>query len=334
MFVNHDQLWRELIQQAPMELLTLAVPDLAANIDASRISLQAEKHYLDSPEGRSRRLDLVGRIRERGSPEEGVLHVEVQLEFRSRHPPRWWRYNRLLFLRHGLPVHTIVVYLRGGPSGVTRSIYRETSFGREVASFQYMSLGLSRASAEDLLARPEPLAWAFAALTRSGSRQRRTRLRLACLRRIAAADLDEQRRFQLFNCVATYIDLGGSAKQEYEALLAEHGNSEVRAMMMTWAEQIEARAKATGYEKGFRKGHMAGREEGRAAGRKEGRAAGREEGGLQALRDLVIRLLKRRFDRVSESTARQIADLDSRSKLMRLAEQANEVESLGDLRFD
>jgi hypothetical protein len=90
MFVNHDQLWRELIQHDPMELVALAAPDLAARIDAGRISLQAEKHYLDSPEGRSRRLDLVARVRERGSSDDAaVLHVEVQLEFRARHPPRW-----------------------------------------------------------------------------------------------------------------------------------------------------------------------------------------------------------------------------------------------------
>jgi hypothetical protein len=316
MFVNHDQLWRELIQQAPEELLTLVAPDLAARIDASQISLQAEKHYLDSPEGRPRRLDLVSRVRERGSPtDDAVLHIEVQLKFRARQPPRWWRYNRVLFLRHGLPVHTIVVYLRGGPPGVERSVYRETSLGREVASFHYISLGLSRASAEELLARPEPLAWAFAALTRSGSHQRRTRLRLACLRRIAgASDLDEQRRFQLFNCVATYIDLGGSAKAEYETLLAEHGNSEVQAMMMTWAEQIEARAEENGYARGVREG--------------------RKEGSLQGMRDLVLGLLKRRFDRVPAALARQIAEVASRSQLMRLAAQAHEIDSLGELRFD
>jgi hypothetical protein len=316
MFVNHDQLWRELIQRVPMELLTLAAPDLAARIDASRISLQAEKHYLDSPEGRARRLDLVGRIRKKGSLEDdAVLHVEVQLEFRSRHPPRWWRYNRVLFLRHGLPVHTIVVYLRGGPPGVEQSLYRETSLGQTVASFRYVSLGLSRASAEEFLARPEPLAWAFAALTRPRSHRRRTELRLACLRRIAsAANLDEQRRFQLFNCVATYIDLGGSARQEYEALLAEHGNAEVRAMMMTWAEQIEARAEARGEATGY--------------------ARGVREGSLQGMRDLVLRLLKRRFDRVPAAVARRIADVGSRSELIRLADQAHEIDSLDELRLD
>jgi Domain of unknown function (DUF4351) len=218
-------------------------------------------------------------------------------------------------LRHGLPVHTIVVYLRGGPPGVTRSVYRETSLGREVASFRYVSLGLSRASAEDLLDRPEPLAWAFAALTRSRSHQRQTRLRIACLRRIAAAaDVDEGRRFSLFNCVATYIDLAGSAKDEYEALLAEHGNSEVQALMMTWAEQIEARAEARGIQKG--------------------REEGREEGGLQVLRDLVLRLLERRFGRVPQAMVRRISELNSRSHLMQLAEKVHEIDSLAEIRFD
>lgn len=301
---GHDQLWKELIRELPADFLTLTVPDLAARIDLGNIRFQPEEHYLDSPEGRQRRLDLVAKVTERSSTaKSAVLHAEVELDFRSRLPLRWWRYNRVLFLRHGLPVHTIVVYLRGGPPGVTRSVYRETSLGREVASFRYVSLGLSRASASELLARPEPLAWALAALTRPRPQKKRAQLRLDCLRRIAAAsELDPRRRFMLFNCVVTYVESDERAAEEFEALLAEHGNQEVRDMLMTWAEKIETR----GYDR-----------------------ARAED--LTAMRDLLQRLLEQRFGGLPQKVIQQISEISSLQKLTRMAEQIHMIKDLEDL---
>lgn len=135
---------------------------------------------------------------------------------------------------------------------------------------------------------------------------------MACLRRIAAAsDLDEARRFLLLNFVRTYVKLDDKAAREYEALLHEPENQEVEAMMMTWADEIEAKGLEKGLEKGLQKGLRKGR--------------------LQGMRGLVLHLLSQRFGAPSEQARRRIDAITSSRELRRLAERLVRVDSAEEL---
>jgi hypothetical protein len=132
---GHDQLFKDLIRTFPGDFLRLVAPEVASRLDLANLELQPTEGFLDLPRGAARRLDLVARAGSRSGPEEPVLlHVEVELRFRSAVPTRLWRYNRLLHLRHDLPVHTFVLYLKGGPPGVHTVEHREVSLGQELAS--------------------------------------------------------------------------------------------------------------------------------------------------------------------------------------------------------
>jgi len=74
----------------------------------------------------------------------------------------------------------------------------------------------------------EPLAWALAALMRP-EQLSRAALKLACLRRIAAAELDEIQRFLLVNCVQFYLELTREEAVEYEVLRAQEEDRESRS---------------------------------------------------------------------------------------------------------
>src|SRR6185295_689605 len=194
---GHDQLWKDLIRTFPADFLRLAAGDLAGCLEVASLVLEPAETFLDQPRGAERRMDLVGTATTRVG-EELLLHVEIELRYRRTIPPRLWLYNRLLGLRRGLPVHTIVLYLHGGPAEAAVAIHREVSAGRELCRFSYLSFGLSRAPAEPYLARPEPLAWAFAARMRPEGGERR-RLRRAFFERIAGArHLNDYERFLLF----------------------------------------------------------------------------------------------------------------------------------------
>lgn len=134
----------------------------------------------------------------------------------------------------------------------------------------------------------------------------RQELRLSCLRRIAAAGhVNEVQRFLLFNCVSTYLQLDGRAAQEYEALLAEHGNLEVRAMEMTWADKMI----------------------------EQGRQEGLQEG-LDSMRELIVRLLERRFKELPAGILSRISSIRSTEKLAAVGDQVLEVDSLDELDLD
>ena len=311
---GHDQLWKDLIRTFPVDFLRLVDDDLAERLELSSLRLEPVEEFLDQPTGAERRMDLVGSAK---TLEGGdiLVHVEIELRYRAPVPSRLFLYNRLLGLRRRLPVHTVVLYLRGGPVGPQISRFAEASCGREIGVFFYRSFGLSRSRSETFLARPEPLAWAFAALGRPGDRNRH-RLRRTCLSRIAAAErLSDVERFLLFNCVATYLELGGGASEEYTELRARHAKPEVEMKPVTWEEKVEAR----------------GLEKGREQGLEQGREQGLEKGQERGMREILLRLLRSRFPSLSGQTVARVEAIRSTEELGSLAERILTARSLEEL---
>ncbi len=299
---THDQIMKELITAFPAPFLELAAPDLCRRLSPETVAFEPMEHYPGSPSQRERRPDLVARV-STGAGEEVVVHVEIELKYRASVPPKVLRYHRGLSLHYELPVHSVVMYLRGGPPGAASKVYRERSLGRTVVAFHYDSLGLSKAAVAAYLARPQPLAWALAALMRPGKGQSRARLGLACLRRITAdPDLTDSQRRQLCNVVTTYVELDERTAQELQELLAEKENKKMQEMITTWAERMETK----GLERG----------------RKEGR---------EALRALLLRLLSQKFGRQPAAVRGRVAAIESAEELSRLAEKVYRVGSLEEL---
>ena len=108
------------------------------------------------------------------------------------------------------PVLLSVLYLRGGRPGLNlESSAVSTVYDMEVVRIFYTAFGLSEARGDYYLERPEPLAWALAALMKP-VRRSRAEHRLACLRRIAAADLGDRERALLTACVELGTEPGGA----------------------------------------------------------------------------------------------------------------------------
>jgi len=227
----------------------------------------------------------------------------------------------LLRLRHALPVLPILVNLRGGRPGVHRGTLREVFDGKVTSVFHYRVLGLSGCRAEEWLARPEPIAWAFAALMRPGSWSW-AELKLECLRRIATSDVVGLRKQVLVNWVETYVQLTGQDAIELQRLLDLEGNEEIKTMELTWLGQAEARGMERGIEKGIERG------------KKEGIAQGTETATRQAvgrMRRVVLRLMAQRFGAVPTKMRQKIEAIDSLEPLADLAERVLVVESAGEL---
>ena len=238
---------------------------------------------------------------------------------------RLWRYSIHLRARYSEPLASLVVFLRGGPPGAEWNTHVEKTAGREVARFHYLSFGLSKLPAEELLARPEPLAWGLAALAQPG-KLGRPRLKLEALRKIAKAKIREHHRLLLMNCVETYLPLNGREAEEYASLRSLQKSPEIEAMQMTWADRIEEK----GVQKGLKRGIQTGLEKGRERGREEGLERGLQVG-ADRLRNTVLRQLGQRFGMVPPSLRRRLAAIQSVEELGVIADRILEVESIEEL---
>jgi Domain of unknown function (DUF4351) len=308
---RHDQLFKRLFELFLSDLLRLVAPGIARRLRVGEAELLPQEYFAGRPDGRRRELDLVARVpTAEGEPEAILVAVEAEARARASMGRRLWEYASLLGIHHALPVLPVVVFLRGGAPDITRQAYLQALFGEELAHFFFYAFGLSRSQAEQYLQRPEPLAWALAALMRRGS-WTPSRHKLECLRRIASADLDDERRFLLVNCVETYLELEGEEAARFTAALAEEPNREVQAMEMTWSEKLEHK----------------GLERGRAQGRQEGREQGRQEG----MRSLLLGLMEKRLGPLPTDVRRQVEAIDSAEELSRLAGRVLDARSWEDI---
>lgn len=304
---DHDQFFKHLLQEFFGDLLRIVAPKLAGKLRVDEPTFLESELFTSAPEGRRRYLDLVARVDSlEGEPEMVLVHVEIERQARKAMGLRLLEYAMQLWLEHHRPVVPIVVYLRGGKADVTREEVRIDLFGEILLSFFYRAFGLSRSTAAEYLARPEPLAWGLAGLMRRGEMSE-ARHRLACLTPVTTAELTDRQRYLLVNLVETYVQLDDAAREEYEALLAEEGHEEVATMETTWADKL----RQEGIEIGVRRGMEEGKEEGK--------------------RDLVLDLLEHRFGPLSDATVKRVRALTSSEELSRLAARVLEAPSLDDL---
>lgn len=298
---SHDQLFKDLLTNFFGDLLLLAAPRLARRLRPEAARFLSGELHTDLPEGSRRELDLVAEVPTRqGEPELVLVHVEVEGAARRGIGRRLWRYAMQLRLRHDRPVLSLVLFLAGGPRGISWRSESERLWETEVATFRYLAWGLGASAAERFARREEPLAWALAALMRP-RRWRPARHKLECLRPIARAELDEARRFLLANCVETYLQLEGDEQADYQRLRDRDDDVEVREMEMTWAERMEKEYTERGLERGLEQG--------------------RELGRIDGMRRLVLHLAERRWGGLDESARQRVEAMDSADALERLADR-------------
>ncbi len=233
---QHDKIFKQLLHAFLDDFLRLVVPETFDRLDLSSIEFLDKELFAGGPHGRRRELDLLVRVRTvKGLPL--LIHVEIEARATRGMGERLWRYRNQILARYDTPVLTIVLYLKRGRPGVFLKI-RESNLGPDFPGFRYVSFGLAGCQAAEYLARPEPLAWALAALMQPGTLSR-AELKVACLRRISGL----RGRFDsvlLVNCVENYLQLTAEEAVELKALSSRKENREVHTMAMTWSEKLEA----------------------------------------------------------------------------------------------
>jgi predicted transposase YdaD len=312
----HDRLFKSLLRAFLPDLLRLVAPGVAARLHLDRVTF-LDKELLVG-EGR-READLVARVplRDKGAL---IIHVEIEARARRTMPQRLRAYAlRIQSLYEG-QLLTILLNLRGGSPGVQRMRLDGELPDPELSSFQYVAFGLAASLAVDYLKKPEPLAWALAAVMRCGS-MGRAEHKLACLHRIAAGRLSRDRELLLVNFVEEYLLLTPQEQEEYKVLSARNTGRKGNAMWMPWSERVQLEARKEGIRLGQEKGLQRGIQKGQAQGERDG------------MRKLLLHLLAQQFGPLPEAVRSQVEEITSTRRLTSLAGKVLKARSLGDLGF-
>jgi hypothetical protein len=299
---SHDSFFKRLFRAFFPDLLRLVLPATARRLDFRHLTFLDKELLVGAGKLEA---DLLARLSLRSGGSQLLLHVEIESRARRRIVERLRQYRRRIEATYNLDVVSIVVTLRGGEPGVHVRALPGVTAGPGLGS-RYVAFGLAGCDAATYLRRPEPLAWALAALMDPGELGR-TGLKMTCLQRIAEAGLPAEGRDLLVDCVATYLKLTPDEISEYATLDSDGKNREAQTMEMSWGDRL--------------------RQEGQRLGRKEGRREGLEQGA----RRVLLRLLGQRFGQLPDSVRRRVAEIDSVERLTRLAERVLTARSLEDV---
>jgi hypothetical protein len=305
--VDHDQRFKALIREFLREFIRLFFVEWYERFDFDSIEWLDKEIFLDPPQGETRDLDLVAKVRVRqavasqrpGEPEGWIIliHIEVEADDRlTRLRPRMHDYYKGLRDRYHLPVWSMALYLHVGLEGVGWDVYEESLWERRVLHFEYPYVGLPGLDMEQYRDGENILGVALAALMRVPD-SRRAELRAHALRRIGASGENDYRKYLLAECVEQYLELDEAQQREFERLLASEPYREARTVAMT----------------SYDKGEIAGMEKGQ--------------------RRLVLLLLETQFGPLPQSVRQRVERFNT-ERLEQIAEAILKAKSLQELGLD
>ncbi|MGG1558099.1 Rpn family recombination-promoting nuclease/putative transposase [Geobacillus thermoleovorans] len=273
MAIDHDRLFKELLQTFFEEFVLLFFPDMHEHIDFNHLSFLSEELFTDVTAGEKYRVDLLVETKFKGKDGLIIVHVENQAYVQSSFPERMFLYFSRLFEKYRTPIIPIAVFsydaIRDEPSSFTLSF----PFG-DVLDFRFFHVGLRKQNWRQFIRTDNPVAAAL--LSKMGyTESERVELKKQFLRMLVRLELDEARQRLLMGFFETYVKLSDEEEQQLR--------SEV--------EQMETKEKERVLEL-----IISYEQKGKIQGRKEGREEGRKEGAEQEKRHIAKRMLMKGFD--------------------------------------
>ena len=306
--IDHDQIFKQLIEAFFREFMELFCPAEARLIDFSRLEFLGEEHFTDTSRGVRRFLDLVVKAGLKSGGEKFVLvHGEFEASRKERDfPRRMFRYYCQLFLRYDTEIVPIALFSDDARwRKPVPDHFEITVSGNRFVRFDYHLIKLRQLDYRQFLDSNNPLAYALMAKMDYNQKER-VRLKADFLRLILGCPVDPVRPSLLVEFVKTYLPLAKDEQAEFREIV--HADS----------QYVEVKRMITTYE-------LEGKKEGKKEGRKEGKKEGKQEG--------LILLLKKKFGKLTAAQRRRIREIDSTERLDALLVALLDAESIEDLPF-
>ena len=301
MSIDHDQIFKQLIEAFFREFMELFCPAEAKWIDFGQVEFLREEHFTDIPRGDRRQLDLVAKVGLKAGGQKFVLvHTEFESEKEPDFPRRMFRYYCQLFLRHDTDIVPIVVFTDDARWKTPVPDHFELGVaGKTFVQFDYHLIKLKALDYRQFLDSNNPLAYALMAKM-DYNQQQRVRLKADFLRLILGCPVDPARRSLLIEFVETYLPLAKDEQAEFREIV--HADS----------EYVEVERMITTYE-------IEAKKEGKREGKKEGK------------QDDLILLSEKKFGKLTAAQRRKIRQIESTEKLDVLLLALLDAKSLDEL---
>jgi predicted transposase/invertase (TIGR01784 family) len=305
MYIDHDRLFKELIETFFAEFMELFYPAAYQAIDFAHLKFLQQEVFTDVTAGEKHKVDLLIETKLKGEESLILLHVEPQGYAQKDFNERMFIYFSRLhekYRRKILPI-SIFTYdqVRDEPDRF------EIGFTfLEVLRFCFYKLELKKLSWREYILSDNPVAAAL--LSKMGFKEdEKVQVKLEFMRILARLKLDPARMELIGGFFETYLKLNREEEEEFYRELGRIDEKEVQAIMQittTW--------------------HEKGRTEGIAEGRTEGIAEGRAE----ETRTIILEFLEHRFGEQPLGVAVKLKEIRQLEQLQKIRLEIFKASSL------
>ncbi|WP_017292469.1 DUF4351 domain-containing protein [Geminocystis herdmanii] len=298
--IDHDRLFKELIQTFFWEFIELFIPEVLQYVSKETLTFFPEEVFTDVTAGEKRKIDLLAQVK--WQEEEGffLIHIENQAYNQKEFERRMFHYFARLDQKYRLPIYPIVLFSYDKPKREEKNQYQVVFPDKKILEFNFTTIQLNRLPWRQFLSQPNPIASALMAKM-DFKPEERVKVKLECLRMLATLSLDPARIKLISGFIDTYLKLNPTEKQEFD--------TELKQTEITKEEKI-MEIVTSWMEEGIEIGEKRGKE---------------TEGKI-----LIKRLIKRKFNSLSEELEEKINGL-SLSQIESFADAIFDFQSLNDV---
>lgn len=285
--IDHDRLFKELLETFFPEFLQLFFPELWNAIEPDSLSFQDKELFTDITSGEKYAADLVIRAQLKYGKIPILIHLEHQGRSESNFPRRMFIYFCRLLEKYAMGIYPIAVLSFDTPQRPDPNFYQVECCGKEVNRFNYEVIQLNRLNWQDFRDCNNAIGCALMAKMQM-ERGDRPRVKLECLRLLHQLELNPARTQLISGFIDIYLRLNPEEQALFQAELSTILPQEQEGVMeivTSWMEE--------GIEQGIKQGLEQGIEQGirQEAISLVQRQLNRRCGGISPELDLAVRQL-------------------------------------------
>jgi hypothetical protein len=220
MRIDHDGIFKQLLEEFFVEFLDLFVSDAAQLIDPRSITFLDKEVFHDLFDPDQREADLLAQVRFREQPTTFLIHVEHQAQEDSVLHQRMFRYFAKFHNRYDAPLYPIALCSYLTPHERAPDRYTVSFPEFSVLDFRFRVVQLNQFRWRDYLKHPNPLATALLSRMQVGTRERRA-VKAACLAHLAGLPVSAKRRRIISQFLEVYLPLAPTDARQLQSELPD-----------------------------------------------------------------------------------------------------------------
>jgi len=301
--IDHDRLFKELLETFFAEFMELFFPEAARSIDLAHLKFLQQEVFTDVTAGEKHEVDILVETRLKDEPGLILVHVEPQSYAQTDFNGRMFIYFSRLYEKYRRRILPVAVFSYDRVRDEPDSFELGFPF-MDVLQFRFYKLELKKLNWREYIHSDNPVAAAL--LSKMGfERMEKVRVKLESMRMLVRMNLDPARMELLAGFFETYLKLNREEKEQYNRELGKLDRKEVDVIMQittSWREE----------------------------GREEGRAEGRVEGRVERTREIICKYLIRKFGKKSTVLQQKVGRMTDLEKLDYILEELFAADTLNE----